>query len=416
MRLNKDAPDKLTKVRWFFVERTDFIQNNAFVSSVYDELPDFDGCGLGEDASTRVHCSGNLPPLANIQKTPLGTDAQWANGVQDYSEGSEMELQSCVRLGAAAASWLTCGCTPGLGLVYQGDLTAPGVTKTNPIRMQAAPIVANGIAYTDSTVVFGMSGYTNYYWVQVPQSWIDYIITGWPTDALIFWYYDNSRLYAQGDGVIMGVLIFYQGVWYVCNGTEGIPKNLVYYCAGEPVMALRFNQCYYDFYFYLNINPSLGATNQIFLQYTLVANSNVGPNCFGTTPGSNPPGLPCPTKPQAKGAPRPPWFPVGTVTVDDPDYEQVTLTLCELPLTCYKSDPLPDGSSWMWLGSCVWKSSQSPLSGMLFFARTWEAWRALDFVSMNSNESTSNWEGVNGHGRILGATVTVTAMLPPNGI
>lgn len=122
---------------------------------------------------------------------------------------------------------------------------------------------------------------------------------------------------------------------------------------------------------------------------------------------------PCPPPIQQPARLRPNWYPTGTVTVYDPDYEAVALTPCPLPLHCWKSQPLPDGSMWMWLGAPWYRAQYTALSGMLFFAPSWERWSVCQFNELIPWSWECSWTGQAGQGRIAGIDVTVDAP-PPN--
>lgn len=131
--------------------------------------------------------------------------------------------------------------------------------------------------------------------------------------------------------------------------------------------------------------------------------------------------LPCPFTPQKPPSVRPPWFLNGVPVVDDPQYGLTSLTACPAPLSCFKSAELPDGSYWMWLGGPWYGSKYSPLSGMLFFAVSWERWILLAYVSMRWGGKwvvppylwQSTWAGIPGTGRMIAQQVTIAA--PPTG-
>lgn len=118
---------------------------------------------------------------------------------------------------------------------------------------------------------------------------------------------------------------------------------------------------------------------------------------------------PCPAKKQSPPVVRPPWYDSGTPVVSDPLYGDIPLVLSPKPLKCYKSAAMPDGSYWMWLGGPWYRAVESPLSGMLFFALTWEYWSLLQYVSKDANNGSSVWIGSDGNGRMKGVQVTITA-------
>lgn len=424
MRLNKDAPDKLTKVRWFFVERTDFIQNNAFVSSVYDELPDFDGCGLGEDASTRVHCSGNLPDGALIAPTPLGSPRQWAEGVQaGGSADAESVLpwqavwNQCplpVNLSAAWVGFTEAAYKPELPTASWQSTYTPTLTvlgETYPMRL--GPIVQNGVPVPLGGVPFNYNAWgnvTSYWYLVVPLSVSEQCPTfsGTAYTEYFVW----APVETPGVFCTPIAMIFFGGL---LNG-ELLPNIGPASENGQPYVSMI------PLAPYVGENPfpfdaTIVCNDLSFVQDSVglsaVFNTNVDPNmlCPQTiqitlgTPRSDPTNAqnaPCPPPLQVQTR-RPPWYPSATVTVEDPDYGTVTLTLAESSLTCYKSLPLPDGSAWMWLGTSVWRSLTTPLSGQLFFAKAWEQWRPMEFVSMNV--FTSTWAGVHGIGRVFDSIV-----------
>jgi hypothetical protein len=121
--------------------------------------------------------------------------------------------------------------------------------------------------------------------------------------------------------------------------------------------------------------------------------------------------FPCAIKGPKKQVIRPPWCDSGTCTVTDPLYGEITLTVCPKPLRCWKSGMLPDGSYWMWLGGPWHENPDTPLSGYLFFAPSWEYWQAMQYVSQEIQNRFSTWIGQNGCGRVDGQEATVQLSL-----
>lgn len=150
-------------------------------------------------------------------------------------------------------------------------------------------------------------------------------------------------------------------------------------------------------------NPSPNPSNN--------PSNNPPPPCYG--PPVSPP-VPCLTPIQQSIQWRPPFYCNTPPTVMDPVYGEVMLTPCPPPLRCYKSHPLPDGSTWMWLGEPRHRSRLSSLAGMLFFATSWECWKKLEFVSTVESQGTSVWQGQVGNGRVCGLEVEVTQAVWPN--
>lgn len=116
----------------------------------------------------------------------------------------------------------------------------------------------------------------------------------------------------------------------------------------------------------------------------------------------------CLPTPKTPLPPRPPWLYVAEVIVSDPRYGDVTLTIQPLPLYCYKSGLLADGTAWMWMLDPWHAAYRYSVAGMLFFATAWERWIRLDFVSKDDPWFSSVWSGGMGTGRMLNQTVTIT--------
>lgn len=105
----------------------------------------------------------------------------------------------------------------------------------------------------------------------------------------------------------------------------------------------------------------------------------------------------------------PDFWTTGVVAVEDPKYGGIALEYMGLPLHSWQSRMLDDGSYWMWLGWAFNRGGAPGLTGLLYFARTWQRWKALEFVSYRPDVFRAVFNGVDGNGRINGQEVGVTA-------
>lgn len=81
MRFYTDDCSFTTRIRWFFVERNDFVPITPFVSSAYDEEPGWDGNPVGELYDNKTPCKGEIPAGALISPSPCGSEDQWAGNI-----------------------------------------------------------------------------------------------------------------------------------------------------------------------------------------------------------------------------------------------------------------------------------------------------------------------------------------------
>lgn len=117
----------------------------------------------------------------------------------------------------------------------------------------------------------------------------------------------------------------------------------------------------------------------------------------------------CTSKPIKAARTLPNWSFQGVATLQDPKYGKITLVYQGLPLHSWKSEALPDGSYWMWLGWSFTRASNATLTGRLFFARSWETWQPLALLSVRADLFQSTWQGQDGNGRMKDQEVTITA-------
>lgn len=155
MRFFADDCETLTPVQWYFTKRTDFIENTAFCSSIWDEPPRIDGCPVGEVGGPIVWCNGKLPPGALSGDQPCGTSEQWAGKITT-ADAESAPCADCTMDGQG------CFCFAGKGL-FAGDTGAGlgclcyvgGFLSGNPM---APPWQGDGCFCFSSTSV---SVYTN---------------------------------------------------------------------------------------------------------------------------------------------------------------------------------------------------------------------------------------------------------------
>lgn len=81
MRFYKDDCEQTVRIRWFFVERNDFVPITPFVSSAYDQEPGYDGSPVGELYENKTPRKGDIPAEALIHPTPCGTEEQWLGDI-----------------------------------------------------------------------------------------------------------------------------------------------------------------------------------------------------------------------------------------------------------------------------------------------------------------------------------------------
>ena len=78
MRFFRDRPDIVVPIRWYFVDRDDWLEYpTAFGSSNWDVIKRMDGCPVGELAEPKTWRDGSPPPTATSGPEPCGTPAQW---------------------------------------------------------------------------------------------------------------------------------------------------------------------------------------------------------------------------------------------------------------------------------------------------------------------------------------------------
>ena len=121
MRFFSDNCDDLRAVDWYFVPRTDFVQNNAFVASIWDSDGRADGCPVGEMADGHSWRNGSVPPGVNPKGKPCGTADQWAGSISELDKGP-----GCVVCAAQGSGHVF---ATGKGLYARQRLTGLGGAK-----------------------------------------------------------------------------------------------------------------------------------------------------------------------------------------------------------------------------------------------------------------------------------------------
>jgi hypothetical protein len=132
MQFYIDGCEELVEVIWYFVDRTDFIPNNAYVSSLYDDLPDSNGDPVGEVGGFYAWRPGKRPPGTRIGPVPCGTPDQWAGNLY-LKDGGAPPCPICSLQGFGAATVFGQGSffrdrLPGLGsaTAFGGGVAGPG--------------------------------------------------------------------------------------------------------------------------------------------------------------------------------------------------------------------------------------------------------------------------------------------------
>lgn len=104
MRFYQDDCSRLVRVKWFFVERKDFVPKNPFVSSYYDEQPGVDGNPVGEMHDGRTPRTGSIPAGIGIAPIFKGSAKQWAG---DISLGDRVRPQDVCGPRSFRCQWAT---------------------------------------------------------------------------------------------------------------------------------------------------------------------------------------------------------------------------------------------------------------------------------------------------------------------
>lgn len=408
IRPYSDRPDLLLKVKWYFVQRTDFIQNNAYVSSVYDEEPGWDGCPVGEDFASRKMRNGSIPAGTVIEKEPLGSKDQWAGSLTfaaTVAKGATVTAKTCLQLRAAVHTNLETSCCPDVPVgyvwnnVYAPILTVNGVN----LPMTLGPLIVNGQEIAEGSITVTPND-IRYWYALIPPDVLAALGTGWNL---------YQPAYLMWDGLTTVDPNCYEGVFQAYQFLELFGSNYLATIVGPFTLILTTG---YD----VNTNTISGTIGKdavpdgypadYFNQVPWTLSQT--PTCSGGGGGGGQPvpSPPCRSKQIGLRVVRPDYYMATPPIVSDPKYGDVTLIECLEPLHCYKSAELPDGSYWMWLGTAKHNASNTPLSGELYFATSWEYWISLDFGSIDTNNFSSTWTGKAGNGRMFDLSVTITQM------
>lgn len=139
MRFYRDSCENTVRVRWFFVERKDFVPITPYVSSAYDEEPGYMGSPVGELWENKTPVKGNIPPGALISPAPCGTEEEWYGQISLADRGPRCELCGLTsashvmvsnRATLTMAAQITVPCCAGVSLPTTLMVTIPTLTCT----------------------------------------------------------------------------------------------------------------------------------------------------------------------------------------------------------------------------------------------------------------------------------------------